>query len=93
MKIIRKIIEFLLGTSIIWIPIVGSIIAEKLSQIITMEQIMTVVYISIPILFIAIIKMEIDEAKEERRKSRIKDSKKKICKYKINYMIVTYGTL
>lgn len=60
MKIIRKIIEFLLGTSIIWIPIVGSIIAEKLSQIITMEQIMTVVYISIPILFIAIIKDEID---------------------------------
>ena len=41
MKIVRKIIEFLLGTSIIWIPIVGSIIAEKLSQIITMEQIMT----------------------------------------------------
>lgn len=70
MKVIGKIIEFLLGTSIIWIPIVGSIIAEKLSQIITMEQIMTVVYISIPILFISIIKMEIDEAKEERRKRR-----------------------
>ena len=64
MKFIRKIIEFLLGTSIIWIPIVGSIIAEKLSQIIT------IVYISIPILFISIIKMEIDEAKEERRKRR-----------------------
>ena len=31
---------------------------------------MTVVYISIPILFISIIKMEIDEAKEERRKRR-----------------------
>lgn len=70
MKIVRKIIEFLLGTSIIWIPIVGSIIAEKLSQIITMEQIMTIVYISIPILFISIIKMEIDEAKEERRKRK-----------------------
>ena len=64
MKFIRKIIEFLLGTSIIWIPIVGSIIAEKLSQIIT------IVYISIPILFISIIKMEFDEAKEERRKRR-----------------------
>lgn len=70
MKFIRKIIEFLLGTSIIWIPIVGSTIAEKLSQIITMEQIMTIVYISIPILFISIIKMEFDEAKEERRKRR-----------------------
>ena len=31
---------------------------------------MTTVYISIPILFIAIIKMEIDEAKEERRKRK-----------------------
>lgn len=68
MKIIRKIIEFLLGTSIIWIPIVGSIIAEELSQLIAMEEIMAIVYISIPILFIAIIKMEMDEAKEERRK-------------------------
>lgn len=70
MKIIRKVIEFLLGISIIWISIVGSIIAEKLSQLITMEQIMIIVYISIPVLFIAIIKMEIDEAKEERRKRR-----------------------
>lgn len=68
MNISKKIVEFLLGTSILWLPIVGSIIAEKLSEIITMEQIMTTVYISIPILFIAIIKMEIDEAKEERRK-------------------------
>lgn len=67
MKIVRKIIEFLLGTSIIWIPIVGSIIAEKLSQIITMEQIMTVVYISIPTLIILIIKMEIEEMKMERK--------------------------
>lgn len=70
MKFIRKIIELLLGTSILWIPIVGSIIAEKLSEIITMEQIMIVVYISIPVLLIAIIKMDIDEAKEERRKRR-----------------------
>ena len=70
MKGIKKIIEFLLGTSILWIPIVGSIIAERLSEIITMEQIMTVVYISIPVLLISIIKMDIDEAKEERRKRR-----------------------
>lgn len=70
MKIIRKIIEFLLGTSIIWLPIIASIIVEKLSEIITMDHIMTVVYISIPVLFVTIIKMEIDEKKEERRKSR-----------------------
>lgn len=70
MKGIKKNIEFLLGTSILWIPIVGSIIAEKLSEIITMEQIMTVVYISIPVLLISIIKLDIDEAKEERRKRR-----------------------
>lgn len=65
---IKKIVEFLLGTSIFWIPIVGSMIAEKLSEIITMDHIMTVVYISIPILAISLIKMEIDDAKEERRK-------------------------
>ena len=70
MNISKKIVEFLLGTSILWLPIVGSIIAEKLSEIITMEQIMTTVYMSIQILFIAIIKMEIDEAKEERRKRK-----------------------
>ena len=39
MNISKKIVEFLLGTSILWLPIVGSIIAEKLSEIITMEQI------------------------------------------------------
>lgn len=65
---IKKIVEFLLGTSIFWIPIVGSMIAEKLSEIITMDHIMTVVYISMPILAIALIKMEIDDAKEERRR-------------------------
>ena len=65
---IKKIVEFLLGTSIFWIPIVGSMIAEKLSEIITMDHIMTVVYISIPILAISLIKMEINDAKEERRR-------------------------
>lgn len=67
MKIIKNIIEFMLGTSIIWLPILATIIAEKLAEIITMDMIMTVVYISIPILIIIIIRMEIQEAKAERR--------------------------
>ena len=57
MKIMRNILEFILGTSIIWLPIIGSIIAEWLSTIITMDMIMTVVYISIPTLIILFIKM------------------------------------
>ena len=65
---IKKIVEFILGISIFWIPIVGSMIAEKLSEIITMDHIMTVVYIAIPILAISLIKMEINDAKEERRR-------------------------
>lgn len=67
MKIIKNIIEFMLGTSIIWLPILATIIAEKLAEIITMDMIMTVVYISIPILIIILIRMEIQEAKAERR--------------------------
>lgn len=65
---IRKIIEFLVGTSILWLPILASIIAEQLSNIITMDMIMTVVYISIPVLLVVLIKMDIDEVKMERRK-------------------------
>ena len=63
MKIMRNILEFILGTSIIWLPIIGSIIAEWLSTIITMDMIMTVVYISIPTLIILII----EEMKMERK--------------------------
>lgn len=70
MKIIKNIIEFMLGTSIIWLPILATIIAEKLAEIITMDMIMTVVYISMPILIIILIRMEIQEAKAERRKKR-----------------------
>nr|DAQ56426.1 MAG TPA: hypothetical protein [Caudoviricetes sp.] len=70
MKIIKNIIEFMLGTSIIWLPILATIIAEKLSEIITMDMIMTVVYISIPVLIIILIRMEIQEAKAERRRKR-----------------------
>ena len=68
MKIIKNIIDFMLGTSIIWLPILATIIAEKLSEIITMDMIMTVVYISIPVLIIILIRMEIQEVKAERRK-------------------------
>ena len=70
MKFIRKIIEFLLGTSIIWLPIIASIMVEKLCEIITMDHIMTVVYISIPVLIAILVKMEIEEMKAERRKRR-----------------------
>lgn len=68
MKILKNVIEFALGTSVIWLPILGSIIAEKLSEIITMDHIMTVVYISIPVLILILIKMDIDDMKAERRK-------------------------
>lgn len=68
MKILKNVIEFALGTSVIWLPILGSIIAEKLSEIITMDHIMAVVYISIPILILILIKMDIDDMKAERRK-------------------------
>lgn len=68
MKTFKKIIEFMVGTSIIWLPIIASIIAEQLSNIITMDHIMTVVYISIPVLLISLLKMDIDEMKAERRK-------------------------
>jgi len=68
MKMLKNVIEFTLGTSVLWLPILGSIIAEKLSEIITMDHIMTVVYISIPVLIIVLIKMDIDDIKAERRK-------------------------
>lgn len=68
MKILKNDIEFALGTSIIWLPILGSIIAEKLSEIITMDHIMAVVYISLPVLILILIKMDIDDMKAERRK-------------------------
>jgi hypothetical protein len=68
MKILKNVIEFALGTSIIWLPILGSIIAEKLSEIITMDHIMAVVYISLPVLIVILIKMDIDDMKAERRK-------------------------
>ena len=67
MKIINKIIEFMIGTSILWLPILGSIIAEQLSEMINMEQIIKFIYILIPVLLIISIKMDIEDEKEERR--------------------------
>lgn len=62
----KKIIEFLVGTSILWLPILASIIVEELCKIITMDHIMTVVYISIPVLLISLIKMDIQDAKARK---------------------------
>ena len=62
----KKIIEFLVGTSILWLPIVATIIVEELCKIITMDHIMTVVYISIPVLLISLIKMDIQDAKARK---------------------------
>lgn len=62
----KKIIEFLVGTSILWLPIVASIIVEELCKIITMDHIMAVVYISIPVLLISLIKMDIQDAKARK---------------------------
>ena len=70
MKIIKNIFEFIIGMWIIWLPILGSFIAEKLAEVITMEQIMTVVYIAIPILFVAIVKMDLQEAKYKSNKKK-----------------------
>lgn len=65
MRFFKNIVVFLLGTSILWLPIIAIIIAEKLSEVVTTEQLMTIIYILIPIL---IIKMEFNSAKEGGRK-------------------------
>lgn len=45
----KKIKNFILGISIMILPIIASAIAEIISNFITMESIMTIVYISIPV--------------------------------------------
>ena len=62
-----KFIRFLLGTSIIWLPIVLSIIAKKLAEVITIEAIMTVAYIAMPILLIALLRINYLERKEMKK--------------------------
>ncbi len=66
-----KFIRFLLGTSIIWLPIILSIIAKRISEIVTMEAIMTILYISVPILLIILLRINNFERKE---------MKKNVCK-------------
>lgn len=66
-----KFIRFLLGTSIIWLPIITSIIAKKLTEVITMEAIMTVVYIAIPILLMALLRINYLERKEMKKNGKI----------------------
>ena len=62
-----KIIRFLLGTSIIWLPIIASIIAKAISQLITMDTIMTILYILAPILLIILLRINYLERKEMKK--------------------------
>ena len=65
-----KFIRFLLGTSIIWLPIILSIIAKKLTEIVTMEAIMTILYISVPILLMILLRINNLERKEMKKNVR-----------------------
>ncbi len=62
-----KFIRFLLGTMIIWLPVVLSIIAKKLTEVITMEALMTVLYIVAPILLMILLRINYLERKEMKR--------------------------
>ena len=65
-----KLIRFLLGTSIIWLPIILSIIANIISQIVSMEAIMTILYILAPILLITLLRINYLERKEMKKNVR-----------------------
>ena len=65
-----KFIRFLLGTSIIWLPIVLSIITKKLAEVITIEATMTIVYIAMPVLLIALLRINNLERKEMKKNVR-----------------------
>ena len=65
-----KFIRFLLGISIIWLPIILCIIAKKITEIITMESIMTILYIAMPILLIILLKINNQERKEMKKNVR-----------------------
>ena len=64
-----KFIRFLLGTSIIWLPIILCVIAKKITEVITMESIMAILYIAIPILLIILLKIN----KQERISRKLDD--------------------
>ena len=40
----KKVIEFLIGTSIVWLPIITAVVADKLAELITMETIANCIY-------------------------------------------------
>ena len=54
----KKIKNIIIGTLIILFPIFASAIAETISRIITMEDIMNVIYILIPVSIGILIKLE-----------------------------------
>ena len=54
----KRIKNLILGLSIIWFPLLASTIAETLSKVITMEDIMAVVYIAIPVSIGILLKLE-----------------------------------
>lgn len=56
----KKIKEFILGTSIIWMPFLASWLIGKMPEI-NMEIFMNGIYFLIPVLFIALIKIKILE--------------------------------
>lgn len=53
-----KIKKTLLGTSILWIPMLAIIIAENITKILTMDFIINCVYISIPVAILGLIIMD-----------------------------------
>ena len=65
-----KFIRFLLATSIIWLPIILSIIAKKLAEVITIEAVMTVLHIAMPFLLIALLRINNLERKEMKKNVR-----------------------
>ena len=73
MKKIKEIIEGIKAISVITIlPILGSIIAEELSKIITIQFIMSLIGILVVIAGIVLIKIEIYEAKMKKAEKRRK---------------------
>ena len=73
MKKIKEIIEGIKAISVITIlPILGSIIAEELSKIITIQFIMSLIGILVVIAGIVLVKIEMYEAKMKKAAKRRK---------------------
>lgn len=54
----KKIKNFILGISIMILPIFASAVAETISSFITMEDIMNVIYVLIPVSIGILLKLE-----------------------------------